>query len=113
VPGGGWGGALPGRGRRRGDVAALLRLQQAVERASAALGFPPEERAFRPHLTLGRVAPEDLGSLTRIPEHLAEVAAQPALPMPVDRVTLFRSLLSRAGTVYSLVETFPLGGDLS
>jgi 2'-5' RNA ligase len=39
----------------RGDLEALLKLQQDVERALAPLGFLPEDRPFRGHLTLGRV----------------------------------------------------------
>ncbi len=34
---------------------ALARLQAAVERHVAPLGWPAEDRAFSPHLTLGRV----------------------------------------------------------
>ena len=33
----------------------LMRLQNEVEKALELLGFVPDERAFRPHLTLGRV----------------------------------------------------------
>ena len=38
-----------------GDLEALGRLQRRVDEAMARLGFPPERRPFRPHLTLGRV----------------------------------------------------------
>ena len=33
----------------------LIRLQERVEQAMALVGFPPEKRGFRPHLTIGRV----------------------------------------------------------
>lgn len=39
----------------RGDDHALISLQRSVEDALAPLGFEPEGRAFRAHLTLGRV----------------------------------------------------------
>ena len=39
----------------RGDDKALLALQKSVETALAPLGFEPEDRPFRAHLTLGRV----------------------------------------------------------
>ncbi len=39
----------------RGDLAPLARLQKEVEEAMACLGFKPEDRPFRPHLTVGRV----------------------------------------------------------
>ncbi len=38
-----------------GDGGRLISLQREVESAMEMLGFPPEERGFRPHLTLGRV----------------------------------------------------------
>jgi 2'-5' RNA ligase len=39
----------------RGDDQALISLQKSVEDALAPLGFEPEDRPFRAHLTLGRV----------------------------------------------------------
>jgi len=38
----------------RGELEALGRLQSAVERAAAVLGFPPETRPYSPHVTLAR-----------------------------------------------------------
>ncbi|MDI3339016.1 MAG: RNA 2',3'-cyclic phosphodiesterase [Sphaerobacter sp.] len=93
-----------------GDVARLTALQQAVERASAAQGYPPEERAFHPHLTLARVRPEDLPSLAGLERRLRELAALPPLPIPVERVTLFRSELRRTGAIYTVVDEFALDG---
>ena len=43
-----WAGLEPDR--------ALEGLQRRVEQEFAPLGFPPEDRPFRPHLTLGRAA---------------------------------------------------------
>jgi len=37
----------------QGDLEPLARLQQRVEKALEPLGFPPERRAFSPHLPLG------------------------------------------------------------
>ncbi len=39
----------------RGDEKALFSLQKSVETALLPLGFEPEDRPFRAHLTLGRV----------------------------------------------------------
>ena len=38
-----------------GDLLPLTQLFYRLEKAFAALGYPPEGRAFNPHLTLGRV----------------------------------------------------------
>jgi 2'-5' RNA ligase len=55
-------GSFPARGRERvlwigveDRGGRLARLQADVSRACAALGFPPEERAWSPHLTLARI----------------------------------------------------------
>lgn len=38
----------------RGGLDGLRRLQSAVEQAMEAAGFPPEDRPYRPHVTLAR-----------------------------------------------------------
>lgn len=110
-------GAFPAPKRPRvlwlgvgGDVDALARLQASIERASTALGLPAEERPFNPHLTLARIRPEDRETITDPERRLAEVGALSALPLPVERVTLFRSELRREGAVYTAVEEFTLRG---
>lgn len=110
-------GVFPGPRRPRviwlgvnGDVDRLSRVQGEIERASEPLGYPPEERAFHPHLTVARIRPEDLATVTGLERRLAEVGALPALSLPVDHVTLFRSELRRAGAIYTAVEEFPLNG---
>ncbi len=88
----------------------LTRLQTGIDRVCADLGFPPEERAFHPHLTVARIRPEDLSTLTGVERRLAELSALPALPIPVEQVTLFRSELRRTGPIYTPLEEFPLNG---
>lgn len=79
----------------------ILELREACERAALAAGFPPEPRAFRAHLTLGRwrergprpeLPPADLG------------------PARLDTLVLFRSDLRPGGAVYEPLVRFPLGG---
>jgi 2'-5' RNA ligase len=78
---------------------AVLALQAACEHAAVAAGFPPERRAFRPHLTLGRwrgparrpALPEaDLGA-TRLDSLIlfkSELRPQGAIHTPLARLTL-------------------------
>jgi 2'-5' RNA ligase len=72
-------------------------LQDRLERGGEEIGFPPEGRPFRPHVTLGRVReghrlPADaIPRLEAVPSGTGFVA---------DRIVLFESELSRAGPTY-------------
>ena len=77
-----------------------LALQAACERAAVAVGFPPEERPFRGHLTLAR---------------FRERVLRPALPpvdlglVPLRTLALVRSELRPGGAVHTPIARFPLG----
>ena len=79
-------------------------LAAAVERGVVAAGFEPEARPFRAHLTLGRVR-----GRYALPD---EVPAPPPSPFEVGEIALFTSDLSPSGPSYTLLERFPLGGDI-
>ena len=90
---------------RDGDQ--LQRLGDEVVSMCAALGFPPDH-PFRAHLTIGRVT-------DRLPEPAREalrdrLATAKTHPFDVTRVMLVRSVPGRAGSVYSELALFPLGG---
>jgi len=83
-------------------------LADAVERGVVAAGFEPEARAFRAHLTLGRMR----GGR---PPQMEDLDA-PRAESPVRDVVLYRSHLGRDGSRYELLERMPLGsadGDAS
>lgn len=92
----------------RGDDDRLARLARAVDQASAALGFPPEEREFTPHITLGRVRPEEQKSIAGVDDILPDLRRLPPLALNVERIVLFRSELRREGSIYTIVDEFPL-----
>jgi 2'-5' RNA ligase len=74
-----------------------------LDRGFEPLGFPAEQRAFTPHLTLARFrTPVRLDQLPQV-----EVADLP--PIEVDHLRLYRSHLSPKGASYELLERFPLG----
>ena len=86
----------------------LVALGTAVDEAVHALGFPREARAYRPHLTIGRVrSPRGLADLAR---EIQQAAREPAesVPWPVDELCLVRSDLRPAGPEYSILCRFPL-----
>lgn len=80
----------------------LKRLRDAVEKHVAPLGFPTEQRAFSPHLTLGRV--QRYASKSEVRE-IGDVvaAAQPGTldEMSVTAVSYIKSDLKPSGAVYT------------
>jgi 2'-5' RNA ligase len=81
----------------------------AVAAAVEAVGFEPEERPFKPHVTLARCEPN-------WPRDAAEKFASAfpgeiGPPFLVDRGVLMSSKLSPKGARHSLVEALPLEGE--
>ncbi|MFA6599387.1 MAG: RNA 2',3'-cyclic phosphodiesterase [Candidatus Omnitrophota bacterium] len=89
-----------------GQTAALLALQRDIECALALLRFPSEERAFVPHVTVGRVQ-KDQRIQWSTPDRLSEWQTE---ILPARRLVLFRSHLSPQGPRYEILETFPFSG---
>ncbi|MFQ5861337.1 MAG: 2'-5' RNA ligase family protein, partial [Dehalococcoidia bacterium] len=85
-------------------------LQQRVEQALTALGFPQEERPFSPHVTLGRVRETASGrERQRLREALEEAPPPPPLPWQVEGLNLMQSTLAPSGAVYRRLRHIPLG----
>lgn len=87
----------------------LYHLQRCVEEAAKGLGFPPERRPFRPHLTVGRFR-RQLRRVER--EWLASCLTRDAERtfggLTVSRLSLFRSTLLPGGARYDEVGGWPL-----
>ena len=80
----------------------LARLQKAVEREVAPLGFPTEKRAFSPHLTLGRVQRYASNSEVReVGEVVSSIQLGPVGEMTVEAVSYIKSDLRPSGAVYT------------
>ncbi len=92
-----------------GEVDALAALAARVDGALAALGFPPEQRPFAAHLTLGRVR-DGTPPAARAGIFAALEALPPprTLPIPVDRISLMQSKLGPGGASYHARAVFPL-----
>ena len=90
-----------------GDLVPLTQLFYRLEKAFAALGYPPEGRAFNPHLTLGRVkSPANREQLARL---LAKLPPVDWPPFEVKELILFQSVLSPQGSKYTPLQVIPLG----
>ncbi|MGH2585241.1 MAG: RNA 2',3'-cyclic phosphodiesterase [Dehalococcoidia bacterium] len=84
-----------------GDHAQLSTAHQTIDAALSRRGFPPEVRAFNPHLTLARV-PEDLSAedAARIVPALAGITPLSAERHHVASVSLMQSHLGPGGARY-------------
>ncbi len=94
------------------DVAALLALQKQTEEWAMQLGLAPENRPFRPHITVGRV---------RRNNHLSQPLKEKLNTIDSERirntgeairtVVLMESQLSSAGAQYKVVSQARLGSE--
>jgi 2'-5' RNA ligase len=85
-----------------GAVDQVSTLAKKIDDACAALGFPREERAFSPHLTLGRVKRDALpGDRQTLGALIARAQVGDADDLRVDKVSLMKSELRPAGSVYT------------
>lgn len=84
-----------------GALDSLSALADGVSRAVVPLGFPQEDRPFRPHLTVARVK-RDHREVGRVLATLGLLSAPfPCGPILVERVTLFKSDLRQTGPIYT------------
>ena len=84
----------------------LGRLAQAMEEACVNLGFPKEERAFSPHLTIGRMRSQD--RLVELVKRLRATPFRGSELAPIERLVLFQSHLSPRGSTYTPLAEIPL-----
>lgn len=87
----------------------LPELSGAIEAALMPLDFPPEEREFIPHLTLGRV--HSLRGWERVLAVIKEYEHAHFGESTVEQVTLYQSELRPDGAIYSPLGSVPLGNS--
>ena len=105
-------GVLPSRRKPRvltvriEPTESLRALYEALQNALAAADVPPEERTFRPHITLARlqdIQPE------RLYAALQELEDGPSLtPFSADEYLLYESALTPEGAMHTIRSRFPL-----
>ena len=83
----------------------LNSLQHAVEAAISPLGYPPEDRRFQPHLTLGRTArdasPDDV---RRLGQAVAAANVGTLGQVAVGEIVLIKSDLKPTGAEYAALQ---------
>jgi 2'-5' RNA ligase len=90
-----------------GDLDSLGRLHRAVEHVCEKLGFSLEDRAFKPHLTLGRV--KGKRNLQPLAECI-KIGSELECSFRADHFNIYRSTLKPQGAVYSILNTIMLRG---
>lgn len=91
-----------------GDVERLLTLQTTLERDLQRIGFPREERPFRPHLTLARIRSQR--ALTGLGRALEKRGGCEAGRFVAAGLGLFKSDLTPHGAIYTKLREFPFAG---
>jgi 2'-5' RNA ligase len=97
------------------DLKRLALMVEAFSTAMERLDIEPEKRAYRPHATFGRVGggrrrqrPAGMPTGKELGAHLGGLELPP-LPVPVDRLILFQSVLKRPAPEYIPLAEAPLG----
>ncbi|WP_003544298.1 RNA 2',3'-cyclic phosphodiesterase [Desulfotomaculum nigrificans] len=107
-------GIFPTRGNPKvvwvgigGARGKLITLQQNLEQNLAGFGFPAEGRKYSPHLTLGRLR-EPL-NLNQLQTNIGRYREQEFGAWQVSAIKLMQSTLTKAGPIYKVLATIPLG----
>jgi len=81
-----------------------------IERMVQRLGFEPDNKKFKPHLTIGRIRdPRRAGDLTEA----VESCQLEKIEFPLDRVMLVQSTLTPQGPIYKTLAETKLGEKFS
>lgn len=90
------------------ENSSLSTLQAEVDKQLAVIGFPREDRPFRPHLTLCRVREGADGRA--LGDFVGRKAPEKVLDFRAESFILFESRLNPKGAVYTALRTFTLKG---
>lgn len=92
-----------------GEAEAMISLHTRLENIFETFGFEKDPRAFRLHLTLGRAraALKNPGALMQVVEKLSE---RQFGELDIASLTLYKSALTREGSIYTVLRSFKFGG---
>ena len=88
-----------------GDLGPLAQLHRTVENACGTFGFSPEDRAFKPHLTLGRVkGKRNLQPLI----DCIKIGSELERSFRANHINIYSSTLKPQGAVHTILNTVVL-----
>lgn len=99
-----------------GEIARLNSLQGSIENAARAVGLLPEEKAFKPHLTIGRLQrsarSDQLQAVGALVTQLAATTPVTSgdTTTPANELLLIHSELTPSGPLYTPLGVYPLTG---
>lgn len=91
---------------------SLIDLVTRLELGLAKLGFKPEPRDYRPHLTLGRVRSGSRAASQEVVDKVARFKNRRLGILEVDQVRLYASYLDKEGPTYNVMDKIYLGADV-
>jgi len=97
-----WVGLVDGKG-------VLVSFQKEVEKELGKIGFEPEDRAFHPHLTLGRV--KSNRGRDELVGRMEKFREEEFGDFQVERVVLFKSDLRPSGPIHTALREVRLGNS--
>lgn len=93
-----------------GDLERMSRFKDDLQSALSPFGIKEEERAFKPHLTLGRFK-KPAKSPTELEQMLAKYRELSSPACSLNELVFFRSDLKPGGAVYTEMSSWPLSGE--
>ena len=93
-----------------GELDKLQKLQQRIDKELSPLGFPAEKRVFSPHLTIARLRDRaSVNDRQEIGRLVEKTIFESSLDFSAKSVNLMKSLLTREGPIYSVLDSVNLG----
>lgn len=87
---------------------ALQDLQQKIEEAMIDFNFEPENREFRPHLTLGRI--KWIDNISLLKQSISKYEEEDFGICEINEVLYYKSDLTQQGPIYTTLKQAPFGG---
>ncbi|MFT7618648.1 MAG: 2'-5' RNA ligase [Planctomycetota bacterium] len=93
----------------QGDIEPLNLLYNNLQRTLGLIGFRPERKGYRPHITVGRVRGDN--EMVELKAKLVESDRNEYSHFNVTKIHLMMSDMTPEGPIYTPMQTFPLTAE--